>query len=233
MKIVILSGAGLSAESGIETFRDSNGLWNNYSIEEVATIEGFTANPEVVHKFYNQRRNQIINAAPNPAHYALAKLELEPEVELIHITQNIDDLCERAGGKNIIHMHGEIMKCRCLLCGKVSNCTQQTSIAMKCPACSFGSEWGGIRPHIVWFNETPLFLKEIENAVVNCNLFAAIGTSGKIHPAASLVKEAHENGAATILLNKEPAENSKMFDKVIYGNASEIVPQWVKSIIAK
>lgn len=156
MKIIVLSGAGLSAESGIETFRAEDGLWANHSVEAVATIEGFNADPILVHKFYNERRRQLKEVEPNAAHYALSKLEKTPGIELFHVTQNIDDLCERAGVKKLVHMHGELLKCRCLMCDEVIEWESDVSIHTPCPECGFKSEWGGIRPHIVWFGEMPM-----------------------------------------------------------------------------
>ncbi|MDD5597932.1 MAG: NAD-dependent deacylase [Victivallaceae bacterium] len=230
MKIVVLSGAGLSAESGIETFRAKDGLWANHSVDAVATVEGFNADPALVHKFYNERRMQLKEVEPNAAHYALAKLEKTPGIDLFHVTQNIDDLCERAGAKELIHMHGELLKCRCIACAEVMDWRRDTNIHTTCPECGFKSEWGGIRPHIVWFGEMPMRMNEIEKALQSCDLFVAIGTSGKVYPAARFVQIAKDAKAKTLLLNKDPAENSYLFDNSIIGNATEIVPKWVKSL---
>lgn len=232
MKIVVLSGAGLSAESGIETFRDQDGLWANYPVDEVATPEGFTANPALVHKFYNERRRQLEHVAPNTAHYALAELEKLPGAEFLHVTQNIDDLYERAGGKNVIHMHGELLKCRCLKCSAVVEWREDTSIGLSCPECGFRSEWGSLRPHIVWFGEMPLRMAEIEFALRDCELFAAIGTSGQVYPAADFVNIARQSGAKTLLLNRDAVANNYGFDKIITGRATEIVPEWVRDFKA-
>ena len=229
MKIVVLSGAGLSAESGIETFRAEDGLWANHSVDDVATVKGFTANPTLVHKFYNERRRQLKDVKPNVAHYALAELEKIPGIELFHVTQNIDDLCERAGAKKLVHMHGELLKCRCLTCSEVIEWNRDASIHISCPKCGFKSEWGAIRPHVVWFGEMPMHMNEIEDALNNCDLFVAIGTSGKVYPAANFVQIARNAKAKTLLLNKDPAENSHDFDDSIIGNATEIVPQWLES----
>ena len=230
MRIVVLSGAGLSAESGIETFRAADGLWENHSVDAVATREGFTADPKLVHKFYNDRRRQLKEVKPNAAHYALAKLETMPGIELFHVTQNIDDLCERAGATNLVHMHGELLKCRCLRCAKIIQWERDVSIRIACPECGFKSEWGGIRPHIVWFGEMPLYMKEIEDALSNCDLFVAVGTSGLVYPAANFVQMVKSAKAKTLLLNKDPAANNRLFDDVIVGKASEVVPQWVESL---
>jgi NAD-dependent protein deacetylase/lipoamidase len=230
MKIVVLSGAGLSAESGIETFREENGLWANHCVDDVATMEGFTANPVLVHNFYNERRQQLNTVKPNAAHKALARLENNPEIELYHVTQNIDDLCERAGSKSVIHMHGELLKCRCLQCNKVVSWHKATDIDMACPSCGFTSEWGSLRPHIVWFGEMPMFMNEIESAIRDCDLFVAIGTSGKVYPAAGFSETAKNFGAQTLLLNKDVVDNNNLFDDIIIGNATEIVPDWVNGI---
>jgi NAD-dependent deacetylase len=230
MKIVVLSGAGLSAESGIETFRDKDGLWENHPVDEVATMDGFTANPILVHKFYNERRRQLQKVKPNAAHYALAELEGCPEVELFHVTQNIDDLCERAGCENVVHMHGELLKCRCLMCAQVVDWHNNTDIDMSCPKCGFTSEWGSLRPHIVWFGEMPMRMKEIETAIEKCDLFVAIGTSGKVYPAAGFVSAAITFDKKTILLNKHEADNNDDFNEIIIGSASQVVPAWVSSL---
>ena len=230
MKIVVLSGAGLSAESGIETFRAKDGLWENHSVDAVATFEGFAADPNLVHKFYNDRRRQLKEVEPNAAHYALAKLEKMPGIELFHVTQNIDDLCERAGATRLVHMHGELLKCRCLTCSKVIKWECDAGIDAKCPRCGLKSELGAIRPHIVWFGEMPLYMNEIDNALQGCDLFVAIGTSGKVYPAANFVQIAKSASVKTLLLNKDPAENNYRFDYSIIGNATEIVPQWINSL---
>jgi NAD-dependent deacetylase len=229
--IIILSGAGLSAESGIKTFRDSDGLWENHDVNEVASLKGFQNNPSLVHSFYNERRRELKSVEPNEAHRALAKLETVSAIEILHVTQNIDNLCERAGSKNMIHMHGELLKCRCLMCGEILEGDEDTDTSIACPICNFTSEWGGIRPHIVWFGEIPLRMNEIEEALSSCDLFIAIGTSGKVYPAADFVRIAKKNGAKTILLNKEKTSNLKYFDEVITGNASELVPALVTKIV--
>lgn len=229
MKLVILSGAGLSAESGIQTFRDADGLWNDHSVDEVATLVGFTENPEMVHAFYNQRRREAGKAKPNAAHLALASLDTLSGAEVLHVTQNIDDLCEQAGSCNVLHMHGELMKCRCLSCGEISACNYDLDVDDYCESCGFTSEWGALRPHIVWFNEVPMHLQIIEQALNQCDLFVAIGTSGNVYPAAGFAQRAQAAGAKTVLLNKEAPVNAAMFDEIILGNASEIVPGWVET----
>jgi len=231
MKIVVLSGAGLSAESGIATFRDQDGLWENHSVDDVATLAGFTEDPALVYSFYNQRRRELQTVEPNAAHIALAKLEKERGADFLHVTQNIDDLCERAGANKVLHMHGELTKCRCLFCAEVVTWTCDADIDSVCPKCGFKSEWGAMRPHVVWFGEMPMRMKEIENALRCCDLFVAIGTSGKVYPAAGFVQIAKEANAKTLLLNKEPPLGENLFDKTIVGNATEIVPEWVGEFI--
>ena len=229
--IVVLSGAGLSADSGIQTFREKDGLWENYPVEQVATLEGFRANPELVHEFYNQRRRQLATVAPNDAHYALARLERAEGVKLLHVTQNVDNLCQRAGSREVLHMHGELTMCRCIECEEVFEWSEDTSVHLACPRCGFTSQWGGIRPHIVWFGEMPMFMNEIEIALKECDLFAAIGTSGKVYPAAGFVERAKHAGAETLLLNKDQPDNVYGFDRIITGNASQIVPDWVDGLL--
>ncbi len=231
MKIVILSGAGLSAESGIETFRSDTGLWANHDVNKVASLKGFRNNPTLVHDFYNDRRAQLQNVEPNAAHFALAKLEKVDGLEVLHVTQNVDNLCERAGSKNLIHMHGELLKARCQMCGEVFDGDGETSVSESCPECGFTSKWGGLRPHIVWFGEMPFKMNEIEKAISNCDIFVAIGTSGKVYPAAGLVKIAKSYGAKTILINRDEPDNLLDFDQIIQGKASIEVPKWVGQLL--
>ncbi len=228
MKVVILSGAGLSAESGINTFRGQDGLWNDYPIEKVATNDGFIENPKLVHQFYNNLRKEVNYAKPNPAHFAIAELEQNKGFDVLHITQNIDNFSERAGNKNIIHIHGELNKVRCLMCSEIVVWSKDTSIHTKCPKCGFSSEWGGVRPHIVWFNEMPLNLDKVNNALKECELFIAIGTSCKIFPAAGFVQQVK---CKTILLNKEPVNNGYLFDEFIKENATKIVPNLIDKLL--
>jgi len=183
MKIVILTGAGISAESGISTFRDAGGLWENHPIEEVATPEGFARNPALVHRFYNLRRLALKTVEPNAAHIALAKLETELTVkggQLTLVTQNVDNLHERGGSKSVIHMHGELTSIRCTACGARQKYEGETSTEMPCPNCNTPA----LRPDIVWFGEMPFFMHGIEAALEGCDLFVSIGTSGAVYPAA-------------------------------------------------
>lgn len=225
MKIVVLTGAGISAESGISTFRDSNGLWENHRIEEVASMGGFRKNPSLVHQFYNQRRNQLLDKSikPNAAHYALADLQSKHEVTLV--TQNVDNLHERAGSVNVIHIHGELLKTKCTRCFYGNDCTSNTTNNDYCDTCG---EIGTIRPDIVWFGEIPYRMGEVYQSLQESDMFVAIGTSGNVYPAAGLVKEVPHNN--TLEINLEKSIVGSNFKVGLYGKASETVPQWVKSI---
>ncbi|PID45436.1 MAG: NAD-dependent protein deacylase [Proteobacteria bacterium] len=230
LNIVILTGAGISAESGIQTFRASDGLWHEHRIEDVASPEGFAANPAMVHSFYNQRRQQLRDPAiqPNPAHDALAKLERRHHGDVLLVTQNVDDLHERAGSHNLIHMHGELNKVRCESSDVVFEWQSDTDTQTVCPCCG---EKGKLRPHIVWFGEMPLMMDEIYQRLMACDLFVSIGTSGKVYPAAGFVQIAREHGAKTIELNLDPTDSSDIFHRSIHGPASEVVPAFVESIL--
>ncbi|MGF1628892.1 MAG: Sir2 family NAD+-dependent deacetylase [Kiloniellaceae bacterium] len=230
-RIVILTGAGISKESGLDTFRDADGLWARVRIEDVATPEAFARDPERVQAFYNHRRASLLSAAvePNAAHLALARLEAEWPGEMLLVTQNIDDLHERAGSMNLIHMHGELLKARCLVCGGVSPWREPMNGASLCPAC--GAE-GALRVHVVWFGEMPLEMDRIYEALGACDLFVSIGTSGSVYPAAGFVAEAHGNGLAhTVELNLEPSEGHSLFDERRYGPASVEVPAFVERVL--
>ncbi len=229
--IVILTGAGISAESGISTFRDKNGLWENHDVMDVASPSGFDRNPELVHKFYNQRRNQLNseNVIPNAAHKALAKLEEEFEGEVTIITQNVDNLHERAGSNNVIHMHGELMKMRCVESGKILLWKSDLSVDTKCPCCF---KKGNLRPHIVWFGEFPLFMDKIEKKLNDCDLFISIGTSGQVYPAAMFVNMVKANNQLAIEANIEETNISESFDFHLTGKASEVITKLVSDILA-
>ncbi len=228
--IVILTGAGISAESGIKTFRDSNGLWENHPVEDVATPEGFARNPTLVQKFYNQRRSQLKDNSvqPNKGHFALAKLQDSDAFQTTLITQNVDDLHERAGSK-ALHMHGELNKARCSVTGNVYYWNTDITEETICPCCK---QLRNLRPHIVWFGEIPLYMDEIEQSLFNCNLFVSIGTSAQVYPAAMFYQMAKQAGARTVELNLERTQASDYFDLSIQGKASEIVPKFVDSLIA-
>jgi len=230
-QIVVLTGAGISKESGLDTFRDADGIWAKVRIEDVATPEGFARNPVRVQEFYNARRHQLTTAAvePNAAHRALAELEAGWPGEVLLVTQNIDDLHERAGSRNLIHMHGELCKARCLRCDGVFPWHTDLSAADACPAC--GSK-GGLRPHVVWFGEVPLEMERIYGALLDCALFVSIGTSGHVYPAAGFVSAAGSRGAHTVELNLEPSSGASLFEECIHGPASTVVPEFVRRVLA-
>ncbi|GJL91929.1 NAD-dependent deacylase [Hyphococcus sp.] len=230
--IVILTGSGISAESGVATFRDKDGVWAKYDYRDVATPAGFAANPALVHDFYNQRRRGLPNAKPNAAHVALAKLEKELAAlggALTLITQNVDDLHERGGSQNVLHMHGELLKAECALCDQICICCHDLSVESKCAACG---RTGAMRPHVVWFGEMPRHMDDAADAIMAAELFVSIGTSGSVYPAAGFAAEARALNVPTIELNLEPSENAYLFSDARYGPASRIVPAWVDDILA-
>ena len=229
-RIVILTGAGISAESGIRTFRDSNGLWENHDVQEVASPAGFARNPELVLRFYNQRRQQLLSDSvkENAAHKALARLEKEFSGELLLVTQNVDDLHERAGSQNLIHIHGELLKKRCIYSELASEVRTDLSVEDVCDCCS---QAGTLRPHIVWFGEMPFGMERIQASLQECDLFISIGTSGAVYPAAGFVSVANQCGADTVTLNLEEADNGSAFDRGEYGAATEIVPKFVDELL--
>lgn len=224
--IVILTGAGISAESGLATFRAEDGLWCGHRVEEVATPEGFARNPALVHAFYNTRRAQLKEVVPNAAHHALARLCKEWRGEVLIVTQNVDDLHDRAlveaglsPAKHLIHMHGELTKARCLQSDAVEDCFDDLPTD------------GHLRPHIVWFGEMPFDLPRISRAIENADMFVSIGTSGAVYPAAGYVQEARYYGAHTIELNLEPSQTQSMFAEKRYGRASALVPEFVNGLL--
>lgn len=229
-RIVVLTGAGISADSGVSTFRDADGVWAKHDWREVATPEGFAADPALVHSFYNTRREGLKAVSPNAAHIALAKLETLLGNALTLVTQNVDDLHERAGSARVIHMHGELLKARCTLCDAVHRWAGALSLSTRCPDCKGD---GGMRPDVVWFGETPRFMDDIARAVARADLFASIGTSGSVYPAAGFVAEARMRGVPCVELNLEPSENASVFTERRYGRAVDAVPQWAAEIEAR
>lgn len=225
-RIVILTGAGISAESGLGTFRDKDGLWTRYNLEDVATPEGFARNPVFVHEFYNARRVNCLAAEPNAAHRALAGLEARHRGDVLVVTQNVDDLHERAGSHRLLHMHGELLKIRCLGCGAIHDWTHDCFVETPCPSCLVA---GGLRPHVVWFREMPMHMERIYAALAACDLFVAIGTSGNVYPAADFVAEA---AGHTVELNLEPSDRADMFAEAMHGPASAVVPDFVARLLA-
>ena len=229
--IVILTGAGISKESGLDTFRDTNGVWGRIRLEDVATPEAFHRDPALVHTFYNARRGQLKRpeVIPNAAHLALARLEREWPDEVTVVTQNVDDLHDRAGSANLIHMHGELTKARCPTCNYTQSCLGDLSVASQCPSCKFE----GMRPHVVWFGEVPMEMRRIYAAIDKASIFVSIGTSGNVYPAAGLVAYALQKGVPSCVeLNLEPSEASRLFDEKHYGPATEVVPAWVDRLLA-
>jgi len=228
-RIVVLTGAGLSAESGLATFRDKDGIWSKYDITEVATPEAFAANPARVHEFYNLRRRGLRDAKPNAAHLALARLEREHRGEVTIITQNIDALHEAAGTQRLIHMHGELLKALCARCEARHPWHDDLSVEIRCPSCG---KAGGLRPDVVWFGEMPYHMDEIYDVLAKADLFASIGTRGTVYPAAGFVREARAAGAHTVELNLEPSQGASLFAEAIHGPATRIVPEWVERILS-
>lgn len=226
--IVILTGAGISAESGIDTFRSAGGLWEQHRVEDVATPEGFARDPGLVLNFYDMRRAALAGVAPNPAHLALARLEREFRGELLLVTQNVDDLHERGGSARVLHMHGELKSALCMACE--TRVPWQTTMIDRpaCPVCQARS----LRPDVVWFGEMPYQMGRIYQALETCDLFVSIGTSGAVYPAAGFVQEARSNGARTLELNLEPSEGSRMFHETRLGPASRLVPEWVEQLLS-
>jgi NAD-dependent deacetylase len=229
--IVILTGAGISRESGIPTFRGVDGLWGKERIEEVATSSALHRHPARVYRFCNTMRAAILSpdVAPNPAHYALARLQAEASGEVVLVTQNIDDLHERAGSEQVLHMHGEGLKARCRRCGFVLRWERDLFGREDCPECGAGN---ALRPHIVFFDEEPLYMGEIRRALDLCELFVAIGTSGSVYPAAGFVSLVKARGAYTLELNLEPSLNRGAFSETVYGPASKTVPEFVNGVLS-
>ncbi len=230
--IVILTGAGISKESGLSTFRDADGIWATVRVEDVATPEAFTRDPARVHAFYNERRAGFLQSdiTPNAAHLALARLEAEWAGKVTLVTQNIDNLHEQAGSKNLIHMHGELLKARCQACGLVTRWEGDMDGLSRCPNCSVQ---GKMRVHVVWFGEMPFDMDQIYLELAGCDLFISIGTSGNVYPAAGFVSEIRNaRRGKTAELNLEPSEGGHLFDYTHYGKASEIVPQFVGDLLS-
>ena len=226
-RIVILTGAGVSAESGLGTFRDKGGIWTKYDLSEVATPEGFQRDPGKVHDFYNARRQNCAQASPNAAHAALARLEERHTSDVLIVTQNVDDLHERAGSRRVIHMHGRLMRALCAACGETWDAPVVMSPEDACPHCQAQAT----RPDIVWFGEMPYQMDEIYEALGAADLFVSIGTSGQVYPAAGFVQEARLAGIRTLELNLEPSDGTSAFDEVRHGPATDIIPAWVKDVL--
>ncbi len=231
--IVILTGAGISAESGIPVFRSETGLWEEHKVDDVATPEGYERDPELVRNFYNTLRANLKKVAPNPAHLALAELQKKwKNGRVTIVTQNIDDLHERAGSVNILHMHGELLKQSCYRahggCGRVFDILEDQKETDQCPVCH---RTGTLRPHIVWFGEMPLYMDQIANELKNADLFISIGTSGVVYPAAGFVSTARSYGVPTVEFNLEPSATKGYFDYGVYGKAGTTLPKFVSQLL--
>ena len=224
MRIVVLTGAGISAESGLRTFRAEDGLWEDHRIEDVATPEAFGRDPALVHRFYNARRTAAAQAQPNAAHRALADLAKRHDLTLV--TQNVDDLHERGGSSDVIHMHGELTSALCAACGHRWPSPADTDTTMLCPACGTAA----VRPDIVWFGEMPYHMEQIWAAIEQADIFAAIGTSGQVYPAAGLAQHARRAGAETVELNLAASAVAGDFTQHRTGPATQVVPEWVASL---
>jgi len=227
--IVVLTGAGISAESGLKTFRDAGGLWEGHDPMEIATPEAFARDPALVYRFYNERRAQLADVEPNIAHQALVRLQASYRGELTLVTQNVDDLHERAGSLEVCHMHGELKRFLCSLCNAKGEAITDYDASTHCSECG---KPGGLRPDIVWFGEMPYQMNEIQSALEQCDLFVAIGTSGVVYPAAGFVREALRYGATTVEINKEISEVSSHFEYQIRGPATIQVVQFVDVLLA-
>ena len=226
-RILILTGAGISAESGLGTFRDKDGLWTRYDLGEVATPEGFARNPRLVHDFYNARRANALDAAPNAAHAALARLEAAWPGEVLIVTQNVDDLHERAGSRNVIHMHGELAGALCAVCDHRWPAPRVMIHDAPCPACGAPRT----RPDIVWFGKIPYRMDEIDGHLSTAALFVSIGTSGTVYPAAGFVMDARVAGARTLELTLDRSEVATLFEESRLGPATQLVPHFVAEVL--
>jgi NAD-dependent deacetylase len=226
--IVILTGAGVSAESGVATFRGPDGLWEGHRVEDVATPEAFVRDPDLVQKFYDERRARLQTVHPNAAHQALARLDAKWPGDLLLVTQNVDDLHDRAGSKRLLHMHGELNSAWCLACDAR---TPFDGVMAEGPACPHCHQSGCLRPDIVWFGEMPYQMERIEQALSVCDLFVSIGTSGAVYPAAGFVQTARHYGARTLEMNLDPSEGSFHFHESRMGRAGALVPDWVEEIL--
>jgi len=226
--IVVLTGAGISAESGVPTFRGPDGLWEGQRIEDVATPEAYRRNPDLVLDFYDQRRAKLETVEPNPAHVALGRLDAEWKGKLLIVTQNVDDLHERSGAKRLLHMHGALNSGWCVACDERRPFAGKMATYPACTACGVS---GHVRPDIVWFGEMPYRMEAIDEAIATCDLFVSIGTSGAVYPAAGFVQSARYAGGQTLELNLEPSEGSIFFNESRMGKAGDLVPEWVGQLL--
>ncbi|MGD9811935.1 MAG: NAD-dependent deacylase [Sphingobium sp.] len=226
--IVILTGAGISAESGLATFRGPDGLWEGHHVEDVCTPQALRRDPALVHRFYDERREKLAQVEPNAAHVALGRLEREWKGELLLVTQNVDDLHERGGCRQVLHMHGELLSALCASCGAARPWRDEMPPGSVCPVCSARA----LRPDIVFFGEMPYEMDRIDAALRNCDLFVSIGTSGAVYPAAGFVQTARYVGADTLEMNLDPSAGSAYFHESRMGPAGELVPAWVEEVLS-
>lgn len=226
--ILILTGAGISAESGLATFRSANGLWNNHRVEDVATIEGFQRNPALVHEFYNGLKEEIQKAKPNAAHLAITELQKNYPGQINVVTQNVDTLHEKAGNQNVYHIHGQINQAVCLNCGHILETFGDVDMQTACPHCQVA---GMMKPNIVFFGENLLCMNEVDRLLRSCDLFVSIGTSGVVYPAAGFVQTAKYYGADTIEFTLETTANNYLFDRHVYGPAGQTFPPYVEELL--
>ncbi|GAB3195883.1 NAD-dependent protein deacylase [Nocardioides hungaricus] len=227
MRVVVLTGAGISAESGVPTFRDADGLWEGHRVEDVATPEAYDLQPSVVQRFYDERRAALLGVDPNPAHHALARLEQAIGDDLLVVTQNIDDLHERGGSTRVLHMHGQLRSALCRSCGGRHRWDGPLLDLPPCPTCGVTE----LRPDVVWFGEIPYEMDRIQGALASADLFVSVGTSGAVYPAAGFVQYAARAGARTLELNLVPSEGTHLFDRAQHGRAAELVPAWVDDLL--
>jgi NAD-dependent deacetylase len=228
VKVVVLTGAGISAESGVPTFRDADGLWEGHRVEDVATPEAWDRDPSTVQRFYDERRAALAAVEPNAAHRALARLEHWLHDDLLIVTQNIDDLHERAGSTRVLHMHGALLSALCRACETRTPWHDDLNHGPECPQCAAAD----LRPDVVWFGEVPYEMDRIFDALETCDLFVSIGTSGAVYPAAGFVRAARAYGARTLELNLQPSEGSLFFHESRQGPAGELVPAWVDDLLS-
>jgi NAD-dependent deacetylase len=226
--IVILTGAGISAESGLGTFWDNDGIWSRFNPEELASTHAFAKDPARAHEFYNLCRANCVEAEPNAAHFALAKLEREYSGKVLVVTQNVDDLHQRAGSVNVLQMHGDLLRAKCAKCGAKWQAALVMSESDRCPTC--GAQ--ACRPDIVLFGESPYHMAEIQAAIAACDLFAVIGSSGTVYPAAGFAEDAKELGRRTLSINLDPTSSANTFDQLMTGPATRMVPRWVDQVLA-
>jgi NAD-dependent deacetylase len=227
VRVLVLTGAGISAESGLPTFRDADGLWEGHDPTAVATPEAYAADPDLVHRFYDERRAALARVEPNAAHRALARLEEHLGDDLLVVTQNIDDLHERAGSRHVLHMHGRLRSAWCVACDERSHWTGRLGDRPPCPACGRPH----LRPDVVWFGEVPHGMEQVERALWTTDLFVSIGTSGLVYPAAAFVQYAAVQGARTLELNLDASDTSDAFDESRRGPATELVPAWLDELV--